>query len=100
MSCGSVKASRLATIRLVIRAAGKDVKSKAERKAAEGLGVGCEATSVSSLIRLLLSVGSFEAEAGRFRFSREAALRFFSSAEALSIRCPWTLRASVICPTY
>jgi len=46
-----------------MRAAGKDVKSKAERRAAEGLSVGCAATSVSSLIYLLLSV---ELD-GRFR---------------------------------
>ena len=90
MNCGLVKASKLA-IRLVMRATGKDVKSKVELKATEGLGVGCAVTSVSSLIHLLLSVSSFELEASHFWLWRAAALRFFSSAEALSIRCPWML---------
>lgn len=81
---GSVKASRFATMRLVMRGAGRDVKSKAERKEAEVLIAG---SVFSSFIRLL-SDGSVTVEDGLFLLSAAKDLRFFSSAAALSILTP------------
>ena len=95
MSWASVKASRLATMRLVIRGAGKEVKSKADRKAAE---VVWEEVSLSNFIRLF-SRGSMALE-GRLRLSATVALRRFSSARAFSIRTACWLSASLICPEY
>jgi hypothetical protein len=85
----SVNASRFATMSSVMRAAGRVVKSKPARKAAPP-------ELFSSLIRFE-SVGASEGAGGRFLDSEmPAALRFFSSAAAFSIRGPWMERISLI----
>lgn len=96
IKAGSVNASRLATIRSVMREAGNEVKSKAARKEAEVVAV----VSGSSFGRLGSEACSLDADEGRFRLSAasamEAALRFFSSAAALSMRIPCCAKASLI----
>ena len=84
---GSANASRLATMSSVINPAGRDVKSKAERKDGEAF----VAMSNSSFC-LFDSVGSTDVDGGRLRLSeaeaRTVAFRFRSSEAALSIRSP------------
>jgi hypothetical protein len=82
-----------ATIKSVMSGAGSEVKSKVARKDAD-----VEEASLSSFARFGSEGPSADGGAGRFRESSpplaSSAFRFFSSAEALSMRTPWTPRIS------
>lgn len=95
-----MKASRFATMRSVMRDAGRVVKSKlasGDGAVDEEDGVAASgASSGSSLARLASGGRSAEADVARFRDSAAAAFRFLSSAAAASIRAPCTARTSPI----
>lgn len=84
-----------------MRLAGRDVKSKAARKEAEVEEVEAALASGSSFGRFASEGWSLDVDDdGRFLLSIIAALRFFSSALALSMRTPCCASASLIWGTY
>jgi len=80
-------------MRLVMRDAGREVKSNDARAVA-----GATEGVLDSILTRLGSKGSDGVDVGRFLASMSAALRFFSSAAARSMRTPWTASISLICP--
>ena len=85
-----------------MRVAGREVKSKEARnpRFAEVEGVGVLELASGSSFGRFASAESIGTDGGRFRESRPAALRLFSSARAWSMRMACWVRVSLICPTY